>query len=268
MTALSHETPVILFASGKGGVGKSTLSVALSLLLAREGRRVLLIDGDVGLRNLDLMLGMQDKVLFELADCLHRQCSLDEAILQAPAAKGLHLLVAGQEAKPRVFSGQDLERVFRTLKQRFDVILIDGPAGLGRVLRNWTQHANRVVLVATGDDVCLRDTEKTERLMRDNANLRPQLLLNRVDERLVRRGLVPAAKDIALALDMELLGVIPESGKVYQAMIRGSTALDAGDTAMTLALQQTATRLLGVLPPWRDPKLTVWQKLKKFWEEG
>ena len=263
----AHAEPhVILFASGKGGVGKSTLSAAMAKLVAQQGKRVLLIDGDVGLRSLDLMLGMQDSVLYEMADCLARRCSLDDAIRSVPSAPGLSLLMAGQQAKPREFAGKDIDKVFRTLKQRFDVIMIDGPAGLGRGLRNWAEQANRLVLVATADDVCLRDTEKTARLLMDTNSLRAQLLINRLDERLVRRGLLSNPSVIAQTIDLELLGVIPQSDAVYPAMLAGETAGDTQDRQLTEALRRTAVRLMGALDPWQGHE-TFTQRLRKLFRK-
>ena len=119
---------IILIASGKGGVGKSSLAAAMAVILARRGLRTLLIDADVGLRCLDLMLGMQDKVLYELSDCLERRCTLDEALTRHPEYPLLQLMVGGQDARPRDFDIMDLQRVMNTLSRRFDVILIDGPA--------------------------------------------------------------------------------------------------------------------------------------------
>ncbi len=263
MSSFSKKTKVILFASGKGGVGKSTLSAALCVLMARQGKRVLLIDGDVGLRSLDLMLNMQDKVLYELADSLARRCSLDDAMQPVPMAPGLFLMVAGQEARPRVFAGKDITRVVKTLKQRFDIIVIDGPAGIGRGLRNWASLTNRVVLVATADDVCLRDTEKTARMMREGWKLRPQLLLNRLDNRLVQRGLLSDPAAIAASLDIELLGVIPQSEDVYRGMLQGITAADVEDRQLKESLRRTAVRLTGELSPWQAPE-TLGQRLRRF----
>ena len=263
MSAFRQDTPIVLFASGKGGVGKSTLAAALCTLMARQGKRVLLIDGDVGLRSQDLMLRMQDKVLYELVDCLNRQCSLDEAIVPVPSMPGLYLLAAGQEARPRAFEGKSLDRIFRTLKQRFDFILIDGPAGLGRSLRNWTMQATRIVLIATADDVCLRDTEKAARMMIQGYKLRPQLLINRVDHKLIKRGLLSAPEAIAQMLDLELLGVVPQSDAVYRAMLEGATAADTNDRPLRQALERTSMRLMGALAPWRGPE-TAAQKLRRL----
>lgn len=258
----------ILFASGKGGVGKSTISAALAMALARNGLRCLLIDGDIGLRSLDLMLGVQDKVMFEMADCLQRRCTLDDAILIHPEQPHLHLLVGGQEAKPKEFAEKDLRRMLRTLKQRYDYLLIDGPAGLGRGLKNFAKHADRLVLVATADEVCLRDTEKTARVLRQWTGLRPDLLLNRYDERLLRQGLVGIPQGIADALDLALLGVIPRSDAVYAAMLQGKTLLDAEDTQPQQALYRAAASLSGRQMRTPSPQRGFFQRLASMIRGG
>ncbi len=252
---------VIMIASGKGGVGKSSLAAALSVSLATRGHRVLLIDADLGLRNLDLMLSLQDKVLFELSDCLQRRCSLDEALVSHPRLATLSLIVGGQDAKPKDFSGKDLSRIMRTLKDRFDYLLIDCPAGIGRGIRNFIGLADKYLLVATPDEVCLRDTEKLGRIILDETGEHPWLLLNRYDWRLMRRGLISKPDDIALALDMPLLGVIGHSGRIYAAQLQGLTLAELEEPVTVDALDRAALRLLGLQaeafveekpPSWRD----------------
>lgn len=254
---------IILIASGKGGVGKSSLSAALAVTLARRGMRTLLIDADVGLRCLDLMLGMQDRVLYELSDCMTRRCTLDDALITHPDYPLLQLMVGGQDARPKDFDIMDLQRVMNTLSRRFDVILIDSPAGLGRGLKNFLGLAHQYVLVATPDAVCLRDTEKTAKMLMDRGLSRPSLLLNRYDGVLARRLKLGTPGDLALSLDLELMGTIPESQEVYHLQQEGKTMADAKDDRMRQAVEQAADSLMGIAKaPDTAPKLTWRERLR------
>ena len=237
---------MIMIASGKGGVGKSTLASSLAVSLARRGMRCLLLDADVGLRNLDLMMGVQDRVLYELSDCLCRRCSLDEAVVVHGSYPLLHLMMAGQEAKPKDFNQKDLTRIAKTLKNRYDMILVDAPAGIGRGVKNFISHCDQFILAATPDDVCLRDTEKMARIIMEATGKHPYLVINRYDRRLVRRGVIADPKNTAQALDLPLLGVIEQSESVYRAMLAGKTIPEGADAPVVHALESVCDRLLGV----------------------
>lgn len=240
---------IIMFASGKGGVGKSSLSSALAFSMARRGLRTLLVDADFGLRSLDLMLGMQDSVLFELSDCLRRRCSLQDALVPHPELPTLKLLVGGQQARPKDFQVRDLAKMLKTLSPSFDVILVDGPAGLGRGIKLFYDIAKAWVLVATPDSVCLRAAEKTAQQLMQQGAERPWLLINRQDAKLLKRGELSQAEDLALALDLPLLGVIPQSEEAYRLLLRGKTMAQAEGAELVQAIELAADRLLGLQSP-------------------
>lgn len=234
-----------LFASGKGGVGKSTVAASLAVEFARRGLRCALVDGDVGLRSLDLMLGMQDRILFELSDCAQRLCSLDMALTPHPDYPLLHLFVGGQAARPKDFAAKDVAKMMSTLKNRYEVLLIDGPAGLGRGLKIFAGAADELILVATPDEVCLRDSEKTGMVLWERTQKRPQLLLNRYDTGLFRRSLIKAPAVISAALDLPLAGVFEEDERVHRAMLQGRTMAECGSRRTEAAVRRIAGRLLG-----------------------
>lgn len=253
----NNKGKAILFASGKGGVGKSTLSAALGVALASRGQRVLLLDGDLGLRNLDLILGLQDTSLYELADCMERRCTLEEAIVVHKEFHTLYLLSGGQQARPKDFAAKDLARVLRTLKKRYDYLLIDGPAGIGGGFKSFLTVADHVVLIATPDTVCLRDTEKVAGLVMQKKNLHPDIVLNRYAWPLYWAGRIPAPQDIALSLDLPLLGVVPQSDSVYVDQLSGITMAQSADTEVTDAINRATERLLG-LPTALPEKKEAW----------
>ncbi len=260
---------VFLFASGKGGVGKSSAAASLGVEFARSHLRTALIDGDIGLRSLDLMLGMQDRVVFELTDCGRHLCSLDEALTPHPRFPLLHLLVGGQAARPKDIDIRDIGRIMGTLKNRYDMLLVDCPAGLGRGLNNFVGAADELILVATPDDVCLRDTEKTGRILFEKTSKRPHLLINRYDRRLLRRGSVKPPEAISAALDLPLMGVFEDDSAVYRAMLSGRTMAECGSGGTQNAVRRVAGRMLGAQIPFPRYKTGALPLLRRrFGREG
>lgn len=254
---------IIMIASGKGGVGKSTLSAALGISFARRGLGCLVLDADVGLRSLDLMLGLQNQVLFELSDCLVHRCSLDDAIVSHPRYPSLHLMVAGQNAKPKDFMKKDLHRVLKTLRNRYEMIIIDAPAGIGRGIRNFMGIVDRFILVATSDEVCLRDTEKLAGILMEEAGDHPYLVLNRYNKRWQRRGILPKPEDIALAIDLVLLGTVPESESIYAALLDGKTIMETKERQIIASIDSLGDKLMGLWPHEKSNFLSDIMNLSK-----
>lgn len=252
---------VWMIASGKGGVGKSSISAGLAMRLAARSVRTLVVDGDIGLRSLDLMMGMQDKVLYDLADCAQMRCALDDAAVAHPRYPHLHLMVGGQDARPSDFYKPDLRRMFKTLRKHYDVIIVDCPAGLGRGLKNAAAVADRVVLVATPDDVCLRDAEKTAALLHEKTGCRAELAINRYPEKYMKKQGMPLPGALAEGLELAYLGCVPESGKVYEAVLQGKTMAECGDKKVLKALDEILLRLEGVQVPYETSRPAGFEKI-------
>lgn len=238
--------------SGKGGVGKSTLAVALAEYYARQGQRVVLLDGDVGLRCADLMLNMQDRVIFDLGDVTDKLCKLPQALTPHPAMPNLKLLAAPQMMNASEIKRKEMGRIITRLSDETDLLLLDAPAGLGRGLKNLLGAAAEPVIVATPDDVCVRDVQKLVSLLSTREEPWPVLVFNRVSKRLVRKGEILPPHQLADILDLPLMGVIPESLAVYRALLRHKGALDCGDQKVVRAIEVIAARLLGADAPMEN----------------
>jgi len=238
--------------SGKGGVGKSTLAAALAEYYARQGKQVILLDGDIGLRCADLMLGMQDRVMYDLGDVAEKNCELDQALIQHGALPTLFLMAAPQMMLVSDIKGKRIGRIIDALGEKAEIVLLDAPAGMGKGLKNLLGTTATPVIVATPDDVCLRDAERLAGYLAQMEEPRPGIVFNRVREKLVRRGEMKTPEAMARMLDLELMGAVPESEKLYRALLRGESPLMCGDKGVFKAVEVIAARLLGADAPLKQ----------------
>ncbi len=247
-----------LILSGKGGVGKSTTAVSLAAAFSERGISCALMDGDVGLRCADLMLNMQDRVVYDLLDLCEGNCRVEDALYDVPGmGQGrVALLSTSQFLRASQVRPKDIRKITGEMKKSFGAVIIDGPAGIGRNLKVLIEAADECIMVATPDDISIRDAEKTGEVLREHEKDHPRLILNRVDTYLVRSGAVPPPEAIAASLDMPLTGVIPESREVYPAMLRGCCAYYSGDKKLKTAYDRTLSRLLGEDVPFERIKMS------------
>ncbi len=244
--------------SGKGGVGKSTLASSLACYYAGRNMKTVLIDGDIGLRCADLMLDVQDRVVYDLGDVKENLCPAEQALIRPTAIPHLSLLAAPQMMRPSDIKGKEISKLVASLAAENDIILLDAPAGIGRGLKNLLGSGSTPVIIATPDDVCLRDAERLGMVLKEKGEeMHPHLILNRVNKKLIRKGEMPTPQNIALSLDMPLYGVIPESPAIYRALLQHKTALFCEDEQVKQAIENIASRLLGAetpLPTFKTPR--------------
>lgn len=239
----------ILIASGKGGVGKSTFTANLGAALSSRGQSVVIIDADIGLRSQDAFLGLENSVVFDLIDVANRNCPLEQALLESPAAPGLKLLPASQFARVKSLDCGQLRTIIRQLKESFSFVLIDSPAGVEKGFRNLLNAGTDLtVLITTPDDICIRDIERAAQIMDAKHQPRPKLIVNRLDKELIQGKEMPSARIIADSLDLPLLGEIPEDPVVYRSLLRHTLFLDY-DCPARGAVLRIAGRLLGETIP-------------------
>ena len=243
-----------LIASGKGGVGKSTIAVSLAQAFAQKGLSVALMDGDTGLRCMDLMLNMQDKVVYDFADVLEKRCLLQEALYRVPGYDSLYLLSASQILRAAEIRPKDVQKVTQALLRTYDIVILDCPAGLGRNLKINLGSVDEYLLVATPDDVAIRDAERMGQLLREYQVEHPRIIFNRIDKTMIKRGEMIAPQMAAQVLDMPLGGVVPDSDLVYRALLRHESAYQCGDKRVKAAFDRMANRLLGADEPVPDDR--------------
>lgn len=202
----------IVITSGKGGTGKTSLACGVGSCLAAMGYRVLLLDMDIGLRDLDLALGMSDRVLMDFSDVLYQRCSLEEAVVEHPIIQNLFLLTAPMTARPGQFDSVDLMTLLAKVKEQFDYCLIDCPAGIDTGFELATAGADRAIVVSTTDPICLRNAQRTVSLLQ-RQHIPIHLVVNKVSKRILRK-LHTNIDDAMDAAGLPLMGIVPDDEKV------------------------------------------------------
>lgn len=253
-----------IIASGKGGVGKSTITSALATALCRMKQTVCIVDADIGLRDQDVILGMENRVVYDLTDvCAHR-CTLPQALIQHTTEEKLYLLPAAQFARVKDVDPKDLRKIVRQLKNRFQHVLIDCPAGIERGLRGVLHtECDDCLLICTPDDVCIRDVERTGSLIAEKKALRPQLIVNRLNAELIAAGEMYTAQVVAQTLDLPLLGEVPEDPVIYRALLKHIPLMDCRCEGAE-ALTRIARRMTGEnvpLPGYGTKKPSLFRRM-------
>ena len=216
----------IVIASGKGGTGKTTVTANVAAALARRGLRCLAVDADVGVRSLDLTLGLYDAVLFDFNDVAEDRASLESAVAEHPQCRGLYLLTA--PLSPQGIGFDALRRVTEEARrsEMFDFVLIDSPAGLGTGFRRAACAADRAVIVSTPDIISLRSADRTTALLEEFGYTDCRLVINRVRPRVILRNNTPNIDDAMDLAGLPLLGIVPEDESVLIAGALGQLLQD------------------------------------------
>ena len=232
-------------ASGKGGVGKSVVTANLGAALAMNGTRVLIIDADIGLRSQDALLSLENRVVYDLIDLSRNECMPEQAVLSCDSVPSLHLLPAAQFERAKALEPKQLSKIIRYFRRIYEYILIDCPAGIGRGFRNvLNAGVDETILIVTPDDISVRSAERTAQLIDAKKGPRPSLIVNRLDEHLIRSGEMFSSRTISQVLDLPLLGAIPEDPVVYRSQLKHSLFVNY-DCEARNAVLRIASRIQG-----------------------
>ena len=238
----------IAVVSGKGGTGKTSFSAGVGTALAQLGKRTLCLDCDVGLRNLDLALGLSDRALMDFSDVAQGRCTLSDAVVQHPEIRNLFLLTAPSRARGRPVADGDMAALLRQVRSQFDYCLLDAPAGLGSGFLLATAGADRCVIVTTSDSSSLRDAQHTVMELSRFPRGKLHLVVNRVRGRLLRH--MHATIDDAIdSAGLPLLGVVPEDDALPLALNRGVPLLLTDSGLAAAAYRNIAKRIVGQRVP-------------------
>jgi septum site-determining protein MinD len=233
----------IVVTSGKGGVGKTTTTANLGTALAYRGVSVALVDADVGLRNLDILLGLESRVKYHLLDVLEERASLEEALVADKFTKGLVLLAAAQAREKDDVDTEKLRALVASLRERYDFVLIDCPAGIELGFRNAIAGADEAIVVCTPEVSAVRDVDRVVGLLGNR--FRPQLIINRLRPALVKKGKMLSVEDVNSILRLPLLGVIADEPQIIVTTNRGEPIALRKDSPTAAAYHAIASRLAG-----------------------
>ncbi len=260
---------VIVITSGKGGVGKTTVTANLGMTLAKMGYKVALVDGDFGLRNLDLLLGLENRVVYTAVEVLAGECRLDQALVRDKRQPGLVLLPATQNRKAEMITPNHMKWMIGELAPQFDFVLIDSPAGIEMGFKNAIAAAQEALVVTTPEISAVRDADRVVGLL-EASNISPtRLIVNRLRPAMVEASEMMSVEDVSEILAVQLIGVVPEDERVITSSNRGEPlVLETNTTSRAAqAFDNIAHRLCGEKVPYLDlsvEKDNLFDRLRKI----
>jgi len=243
---------VVTVTSGKGGVGKTTATANIGVALASAGQRVVCIDADIGLRNLDVVMGLENRIVYDLVDIVEGRCKLRQAMIKDKRLPDLHLIPAAQTRDKTAVSPKDMVRLADEIRPDFDWVVIDSPAGIERGFRNAVAPADIVLIVTNPEVSAVRDADRIIGLVEAEEKGPAQLVINRVKPEMVRRGDMLSTEDVLEVLAIQLIGVVPEDESVLVSSNQGLPAALDPKSRAGKAFRDIARRLNGEEVPFED----------------
>lgn len=211
----------IVITSGKGGVGKTTTTANLGTGLALLGRKVVLVDADIGLRNLDVVMGLENRIVYDLVHVVEGECALRAALIRDKRVDNLFLLPAAQTREKDAVTPEQMAALVNELKQEFDYVLIDSPAGIEHGFRNAVAGADSAIIVTTPEVSAVRDADRIIGLVESLGLTDPYLIVNRIRPDMVQRGDMLGIDDVIDILRIKLLGIVPDDQEIIVSTNRG-----------------------------------------------
>jgi septum site-determining protein MinD len=258
---------VITITSGKGGVGKTTTTANIGAALAAQGKSVVLIDADIGLRNLDIVLGLENRIVYDLVDIVEGSCRMRQAMIRDKRLPNLHLIPAAQTREKEAVAPHQMVALCDELRKQFDYTIIDSPAGIEQGFRNSIAGADEVIVVTNPEVSSVRDADRIIGLVEAAELPMPRLILNRVDAKLVKRGEMMSLEDVTDILAIPVIGVVPMDELIVTSTNRGEPAALDMDSRAGEAFREIAQRITGQdipLAPIVDDAGTWGRMLRAF----
>lgn len=242
----------IVVTSGKGGVGKTTTTANISIALAKLGKKVVVVDGDTGLRSLDLILGLENRIVYNLVDVVEGSCELKKALIRDKRVDGLYLLPTAQTREKESVTEAQMKALSDELRKDFDYVLFDCPAGIEAGFRNASAGATEALVVTTPDVSPVRDADRIIGMLEAQGKEQIHLIINRLRPKMMRSGDMLGVDDVLDILSVSLIGVVPEDDAVVKSSNKGEPLTLSPDSPAAKAFTNIASRLVGKEVPFLD----------------
>ena len=260
---------VIVITSGKGGVGKTTTTANLGASLADAGKKVVLVDTDIGLRNLDVVMGLENRIVYDIVDVIEEKCKLRQALIKDKRFEELFLLPAAQTRDKTAINEEQMRDLTKKLKEEFDYILIDCPAGIEQGFKNAIAGADRAIVVTTAEISAIRDADRIIGLLESSDIKNPELVVNRLRPNMVKKGEMMEVEDIVDLLSVDLIGVVPDDEYIITQTNKGEPVIRNRRAPSGKAYIEISRRILGenieVTIPGKETGL--WAKIKSWFSK-
>lgn len=257
---------VITVTSGKGGVGKTTAVANLATALAMDGKKVICMDGDIGLRNLDVVMGLENRIVYDIVDVIEGRCKLKQAMIRDKHYPELYLIPAAQTRDKNAVSPSDMVRICKDLRADSDFIIVDSPAGIERGFRNAIAPADRVLVVTNPEVSAVRDADRVVGILEAEEKGSPSLIINRLNPTLVKNNDMLSAEDVLDLLGIQLIGIVPEDETVIIGSNRGAPVATDAKSRAGQAFRNISKRLQGQDVPFMDltPQSGLWNAIQRI----
>jgi len=250
---------VITITSGKGGVGKSTLSANLAVGLAHLGKKIVVVDFDIGLRNLDMILGLENRIVYDVVDVMEEKCNLTQALINDKRTRNLYFLPASQTSDKNILDTKKVAKLIGDLKKDFDFIVLDSPAGIEGGFEHSIFLADRAIIVSTPDVSAVRDADRVIGIIdaksqkaKDGDEVLKYVVVNRIKPEMVDRGEMLSVEDVLGILALPLIGVVPEDDQIITSTNEGQPIYYNDKSLASEAYKRIARRILGEKVPMMD----------------
>ena len=261
---------IVTITSGKGGVGKTTATANISVALAQLGQKVVCIDSDIGLRNLDVVLGLENRIVYDLVDVIEGRCRVRQAMIKDKRFDELYLIPAAQTRDKNAVSPSDMIALCDQISNDVDWILIDSPAGIERGFKNAIAAAHSVIVITNPDVSAVRDADRIIGIIEAEEKGPARLIINRLDPKLIKRGDMLDAEDVLDLLAIDLLGIVPEDDTVIMSTNMGKPVATDEKSVAGQAFRNIARRLMGDEVPILDLDLKegIFHRISKIFSAG
>ena len=261
---------VLTITSGKGGVGKSTTTANLGIGLAILEKKVVGIDSDIGLRNLDVVLGLENRIVYDLVDVIEGRCRLQQAMIRDKRQPNLYLIPAAQTRDKSAVTPTDMMRLCDQLRDEMDWILIDSPAGIERGFKNAIAPSDMALVVTNPEVSAVRDADRIIGLIEAEQKASPKLVINRIINSMVKKGDMLNVEDVTELLAVELIGIVPDDEKVLISTNRGQPVILDQKSQAGIAFMNISRRLNGEEVPFisNNGKIDILNKISSLFRSG